>query len=57
MFEKSTEASVEDAVAIPEDGLSEEFMEAVRNRDPRLIWTDAKGNRISPPPVSGPSGR
>lgn len=33
------------------EGLSEEFMEAVRTRDANLIWTNAAGEQIDPPPV------
>lgn len=57
MFEKNAETNDEDTIATPDDGLSEEFMEAVRNRDPKLIWTDAKGNRVTAPPISRPSNR
>lgn len=32
----------------PNDRLSDEFLEALRKNDPRLIWTDLRGNRIDP---------
>jgi hypothetical protein len=33
----------------PADKLSDEFLDAVRTRDPRLIWTDPAGKQINAP--------